>query len=108
MVLQGAPKKKKEISDSGSIWFTIQIRARTRVSKSGSRWYAVHWAAVTAVLSLLYSLGGSTIHWTDRVSIVLIVYFVEFVPHIEKLFDESVLIGSGWTTYESLRYVTHS
>jgi len=31
----------------------------------------------------------------------------EFVPHIEKLFDESVLIGSGWTTYESLRYVAH-
>ena len=31
----------------------------------------------------------------------------EFVPHIEKLFDESVLIGSGWTTYESLRYDVH-
>jgi len=30
----------------------------------------------------------------------------EFVQHIEKLFDESVLIGSGWTTYESLRYVS--
>jgi len=31
----------------------------------------------------------------------------EFVPHIEKLFDESVLIGNGWTTYESLRFVTY-
>jgi len=37
-----------------------------------------------------------------------VVCSVEFVPHIEKLFDESVLIGSGWTTYESLRYVTHT
>ena len=27
----------------------------------------------------------------------------EFVPHIGKLFDESVLIGTGWTTHESLR-----
>lgn len=37
-----------------------------------------------------------------------IVCLLEFVPHIEKLFDESVLIGSGWTTYESLRYVTYA
>ena len=28
-----------------------------------------------------------------------------FVPYIEKLFDENVLIGQGWTTHESLRYV---
>ena len=35
------------------------------------------------------------------------VRLTEFVPHIEKLFDESVLIGSGWTTYESLRYAVN-
>ncbi|ESN91104.1 hypothetical protein HELRODRAFT_182259 [Helobdella robusta] len=28
----------------------------------------------------------------------------KFVPHIEKLFDEDVLFGSGWTTHESLRF----
>lgn len=29
----------------------------------------------------------------------------EFVPVIEQLFDEKVLIGSGWTTHDSLRLV---
>jgi len=38
------------------------------------------------------------------VELIDVVFSTEFVPHIEKLFDESVLIGSGWTTYESLRY----
>ena len=28
-----------------------------------------------------------------------------FVPYIDRLFDENVLIGTGWTTYESLRLV---
>ena len=27
----------------------------------------------------------------------------EFVKVIDKLFDETILIGSGWTTHESLR-----
>jgi transformation/transcription domain-associated protein len=31
-----------------------------------------------------------------------------FVPHIDKLFDENILIGSGWTTYESLRPLAYS
>ncbi|CAL1526412.1 unnamed protein product, partial [Lymnaea stagnalis] len=31
-----------------------------------------------------------------------------FVPVIEKLFDENTLIGSGWTTYESLRPLAYS
>ncbi|XP_013399832.1 transformation/transcription domain-associated protein-like [Lingula anatina] len=31
-----------------------------------------------------------------------------FVPHIDKLFDETVLIGSGWTTHESLRPLAYS
>ena len=26
-----------------------------------------------------------------------------FVPFIDRLFDENVLIGTGWTTHESLR-----
>ena len=29
--------------------------------------------------------------------------FAEFVKVIDKLFDETILIGSGWTTHESLR-----
>ncbi len=32
----------------------------------------------------------------------------EFVPFIDKLFDENILIGSGWTTYESLRPLAYS
>ncbi|XP_048580263.1 transformation/transcription domain-associated protein isoform X2 [Nematostella vectensis] len=31
-----------------------------------------------------------------------------FVPHIDQLFDEEVLIGTGWTTKESLRPLTYS
>ena len=27
-----------------------------------------------------------------------------FVPFIDRLFDENVLIGTGWTTHESLRW----
>ena len=32
----------------------------------------------------------------------------EFVQCIDKLFDEKILIGSGWTTQESLRFVLNS
>ncbi|XP_077979126.1 transformation/transcription domain-associated protein-like [Glandiceps talaboti] len=31
-----------------------------------------------------------------------------FVPHIDKLFDENILIGSGWTCKESLRPLAYS
>ncbi|GFS16657.1 transformation/transcription domain-associated protein-like [Elysia marginata] len=31
-----------------------------------------------------------------------------FVPVIEKLFDDNILIGSGWTTHESLRPLAYS
>ncbi|BFZ01386.1 hypothetical protein BsWGS_04423 [Bradybaena similaris] len=31
-----------------------------------------------------------------------------FVPVIENLFDENILIGSGWTTHESLRPLAYS
>nr|CAH7738954.1 unnamed protein product [Callosobruchus chinensis] len=31
-----------------------------------------------------------------------------FVPHMEKLFDEDVLLGRGWTTHESLRPLAYS
>lgn len=34
--------------------------------------------------------------------------FVEFVPHLERLFDEDVLLGRGWTTHESLRPLAYS
>lgn len=29
---------------------------------------------------------------------------VEFIPCMDKLFDESILIGSGYTARETLRY----
>lgn len=32
----------------------------------------------------------------------------EFVPHIEQLFDEDVLIGNGWTVNEALRPLAYS
>ncbi len=28
---------------------------------------------------------------------------IKFVPLMEKLFDENILLGKGWTTHESLR-----
>ncbi|XP_035689811.1 transformation/transcription domain-associated protein-like [Branchiostoma floridae] len=31
-----------------------------------------------------------------------------FVPHIDRLFDEKVLIGTGWTTRETLRPLAYS
>ncbi|XP_064648217.1 transformation/transcription domain-associated protein-like isoform X2 [Lineus longissimus] len=31
-----------------------------------------------------------------------------FVPYTDKLFDENILIGSGWTTHESLRPLAYS
>ncbi|XP_072379030.1 transcription-associated protein 1 [Diabrotica undecimpunctata] len=31
-----------------------------------------------------------------------------FVPHMERLFDEDVLLGRGWTTHESLRPLAYS
>lgn len=33
---------------------------------------------------------------------------VHFVPHMEQLFDEDILLGRGWTTYESLRPLAYS
>lgn len=33
---------------------------------------------------------------------------VHFVPHMERLFDEDVLLGRGWTTHESLRPLAYS
>nr|XP_022907724.1 transformation/transcription domain-associated protein [Onthophagus taurus] len=32
----------------------------------------------------------------------------KFVPHMERLFDEDVLLGRGWTTQESLRPLAYS
>lgn len=32
----------------------------------------------------------------------------EFVPYMEKLFDEDILLGRGWTTHESLRPLAYS
>lgn len=35
-------------------------------------------------------------------------FISEFVPYIERLFDEDVLLGRGWTTHESLRPLAYS
>ncbi|KAF5284945.1 hypothetical protein FQA39_LY16900 [Lamprigera yunnana] len=32
----------------------------------------------------------------------------KFVSHMDKLFDENILLGGGWTTYESLRPLAYS
>ncbi|XP_049825027.1 transcription-associated protein 1 isoform X2 [Aethina tumida] len=32
----------------------------------------------------------------------------QFVPHMERLFDEDILLGRGWTTHESLRPLAYS
>ncbi|CAB4061236.1 TRRAP [Lepeophtheirus salmonis] len=32
----------------------------------------------------------------------------KFVPHMEELFDENILLGKGWTTHESLRPLAYS
>lgn len=34
--------------------------------------------------------------------------FLEFVPYMERLFDEDVLLGGGWTVHESLRPLAYS
>ena len=33
---------------------------------------------------------------------------MRFVPHMDKLFDENILLGTGWTTHESLRPLAYS
>jgi len=33
---------------------------------------------------------------------------LKFVPYMERLFDENVLLGKGWTTHESLRPLAYS
>ncbi|KAG8225079.1 hypothetical protein J437_LFUL000058 [Ladona fulva] len=33
---------------------------------------------------------------------------IKFVPYMERLFDERVLLGRGWTTHESLRPLAYS
>lgn len=40
--------------------------------------------------------------------IAFCVYFVDFVPHMELLFNEDILLGRGWTTHESLRPLAYS
>ncbi|RZF45958.1 hypothetical protein LSTR_LSTR008335 [Laodelphax striatellus] len=33
---------------------------------------------------------------------------ISFVPHVNRLFDEDILLGRGWTTHESLRPLAYS
>lgn len=37
-----------------------------------------------------------------------IICITEFVPFMERLFDEEVLLGGGWTVHESLRPLAYS
>lgn len=34
--------------------------------------------------------------------------FTDFVPYVNRLFDEDILLGRGWTTHESLRPLAYS
>ena len=34
--------------------------------------------------------------------------FLEFVPCIDQLFDESLLVGTGWTTRDTVRSLAYS
>ncbi|KAB7505950.1 Transformation/transcription domain-associated protein [Armadillidium nasatum] len=47
----------------------------------------------------------SMIIWKNLVNIYVL---VGFVTHIDKLFDESLLFGKGWTVHETLRPLAYS
>ena len=53
------------------------------------------------ILSLA-SFMSCTIHCTNIFSLA------EFVPHIDKLFDENLLFGHGWTAHDTLRPLAYS
>jgi len=36
------------------------------------------------------------------------VYFLEFIPYMDKLLDENTLLGLGWTTTENLKPLAYS
>ena len=61
---------------------------------------------ILSIASLFFSsnrvyMKGSILTWPCCV-------LSGFVPHIDQLFDEDVLIGSGWTARESLRPLAYS
>lgn len=77
------------------------------------------WSTVRALLLLAFpNLGGSLVHSSSWESTVkglaghlaclvmeaMDVCVPEFIPCMDKLFDESILIGSGYTARETLRY----
>lgn len=35
-------------------------------------------------------------------------FSLDFVPYVNRLFDEDILLGRGWTTHESLRPLAYS
>ena len=53
-----------------------------------------------------------TIHVHVHIYILCLLYMyytiIEFVPCIDQLFDESLLIGTGWTTRETVRSLAYS
>ena len=56
-------------------------------------------------------MGAGNIKMLEFLELSLNINFfvcLEFVPHIEQLFDEDVLIGSGWTVNEALRPLAYS
>jgi transformation/transcription domain-associated protein len=68
---------------------------------------------VTAILNLLRNCQPEVAHLRKELLIatrhILTTDFRnQFIPHIDKLFDEDILVGTGWTTRESLRPLAYS
>ena len=61
----------------------------------------------TLTSNMCFKTGGY-VYSLDIVSTQPCCILSGFVPHIDQLFDEDVLIGSGWTARESLRPLAYS
>jgi hypothetical protein len=55
-------------------------------------------------LATMKAPGGNWVLLLSPVTDTMPVCFLEFIPCMDKLFDESILIGSGYTARETLRY----
>ncbi|MEQ2194758.1 hypothetical protein XENOCAPTIV_002484 [Xenoophorus captivus] len=62
----------------------------------------------TAHLRKELLIAAKHILTTDLRSLVPLSLFLEFIPCMDKLFDESILIGSGYTARETLRPLAYS
>lgn len=58
--------------------------------------------------SITWRLHALILSDRSRMVHCLLVIFLGFVTHIERLFDENILIGKGWTAHESMRPLAYS